>query len=248
MNYDLIRNKKIKFLGEERLRFLIELTRVLPHGDERDDIKNRIVLSLQPLCLDLANKFFRKAVPNSLEVDDYFQEGVLTIDRAIDGFDLERGISFLTYVYPSIWNAMRKLRDFRGDVIHTPLKKRDNRVVVEEFHDVGRSISPDVITLAREKVEDCLEDIRIMKELVEDHPDKRRSQIFQAYYFLEGEESKTLEEVGEMFGITPEWVRRTCLGMWKYLKEVDSPIFDERGMIETKKRIESITDAITCTE
>lgn len=72
----------------------------------------------------LALELYSKAGESGLDVDDLVQEGCIGLLSAIDRFDAEHGMKFLTYAAPAIRNAMT-------DCVRTALSQFERRLEID---------------------------------------------------------------------------------------------------------------------
>ncbi len=110
-----LQDHKIKVLSKEAVYDLIAKA-------QKGCLKSRdlVVVHNLPLVLRVSKRYFYTAT-STVSFDDLFQEGVLGLMRAIELFDLKRGLHFSTYAEP--WIRQKVLRyheDNRGPV-RTPV-------------------------------------------------------------------------------------------------------------------------------
>jgi RNA polymerase sigma-B factor len=109
--------------------------------------RDRLVEELMPLVRSLARRYAGRGEP----VDDLVQVGAIGLIKAIDRFDLDRGVELSTYAVPTIVGEIR--RHFRDQSwsVHVPrrlkeLSLRVSRLVDELSSELGRA--PTVAELA----------------------------------------------------------------------------------------------------
>lgn len=100
-----------------------------------------------PLVEYLAKRFKDRGEP----LDDLVQVGSVGLLKAIDRFDLERGVEFSTYATPTIVGELKRYFRDKGWAIRVPrrlqeLSLRMNKIVAQLTQDLGRS--PTVAELA----------------------------------------------------------------------------------------------------
>ena len=109
--------------------------------------RDRLVEEMMPLVRSLARRYAGRGEP----VDDLVQVGAIGLIKAIDRFDLERGVALSTYAVPTIVGEIRRhFRDHSWSV-HVPrrmkeLSLRISHLVDELSAELGRS--PTVAELA----------------------------------------------------------------------------------------------------
>ena len=101
-----------------------------------------------PLVEYLAKRFKDRGEP----LDDLVQVGSVGLLKAIDRFDLERGVEFSTYATPTIVGELKRYFRDKGWAVRVPrrlqeLSLRINKVVTQLQQDLGRS--PTVPEIAR---------------------------------------------------------------------------------------------------
>ncbi|QBI19178.1 RNA polymerase sigma factor SigF [Egibacter rhizosphaerae] len=101
-----------------------------------------------PLVEYLAKRFKDRGEP----LDDLVQVGSVGLLKAIDRFDLDRGVEFSTYATPTIVGELKRYFRDKGWAIRVPrrlqeLSLRLNKVVAQLTQDLGRS--PTVAEIAR---------------------------------------------------------------------------------------------------
>src|SRR3712207_201090 len=93
-----------------------------------------------PLVEYLAKRFKDRGEP----LDDLIQVGSVGLLKAIDRFDLERGVEFSTYATPTIVGELKRYFRDKGWAIRVPrrlqeLSLRLNKVVAQLTQDLGRA-------------------------------------------------------------------------------------------------------------
>jgi RNA polymerase sigma-B factor len=101
-----------------------------------------------PLVEYLAKRFKDRGEP----LDDLIQVGSVGLLKAIDRFDLERGVEFSTYATPTIVGELKRYFRDKGWAVRVPrrlqeLSLRLNKVVAQLTQDLGRS--PTVAEIAK---------------------------------------------------------------------------------------------------
>ena len=109
--------------------------------------RDRLVEELMPLVRSLARRYAGRGEP----VDDLVQVGAIGLIKAIDRFELERGVELSTYAVPTIVGEIRRHFRDRSWSVHVPrrmkeLSLRVSRLVDELSSELGRT--PTVAELA----------------------------------------------------------------------------------------------------
>ena len=109
--------------------------------------RDRLVEEMMPLVHSLARRYAGRGEP----VDDLVQVGAIGLIKAIDRFELERGVELSTYAVPTIVGEIRRHFRDRSWSVHVPrrmkeLSLRVSRLVDDLSAELGRA--PTVAELA----------------------------------------------------------------------------------------------------
>jgi RNA polymerase sigma-B factor len=101
-----------------------------------------------PLVEYLAKRFRDRGEP----LDDLIQVGSVGLLKAIDRFDLERGVEFSTYATPTIVGELKRYFRDKGWAIRVPRRLQEmslrlNKLIAQLTQDLGRS--PTIAELAK---------------------------------------------------------------------------------------------------
>ncbi|AZO95614.1 SigB/SigF/SigG family RNA polymerase sigma factor [Halocella sp. SP3-1] len=143
MNYNMIDLPDLKLLSEEETRYYIRLAQ---QGDKF--ALEKVVEHNLRLVLKVSYRFKN----SGYDLQDLFQVGVIGIIKAVEGFDLERGIKFSTYAVAKIIGEIRlHLRDDGLIKVSRSLKKIA-RVVRQKEEELSKknNQSPSISELASE--------------------------------------------------------------------------------------------------
>jgi RNA polymerase sigma-B factor len=132
------------------------------HRDGDHDARERLLLELMPLVRALASRYAGRGEP----LEDLVQVGALGLIKAVDRFDVERGVEFSSYAVPTIVGEIRRHFRDKAWAMHVPrrlkeLSVRLSRVLDQLTTELGRS--PTIAELAEatgvdeEEVIDALE-------------------------------------------------------------------------------------------
>jgi RNA polymerase sigma-B factor len=107
-------------------------------GDQ--DAREHILVELMPLVRALASRYAGRGEP----LEDLVQVGALGLIKAVDRFDVDRGVEFSSYAVPTIVGEMRRHFRDKAWAMHVPrrlkeLSVRLSRVLDELTTDLGRS-------------------------------------------------------------------------------------------------------------
>ena len=149
-----VRETFAKFAEERAARELNE-----KHGSEYEHLRDELVVAHLNLVRFLAVKFANRGEA----LDDLMQVGTLGLLKAIDRFDLERGVEFTTYATPTIVGEIKRYFRDKGWAVKVPRRLQElnlsvNRASEKLTSSLGHS--PTVAELASHlgaREEDILE-------------------------------------------------------------------------------------------
>jgi RNA polymerase sigma-B factor len=132
------------------------------HRNGDPDARERLLLELMPLVRALASRYAGRGEP----LEDLVQVGALGLIKAVDRFDVDRGVEFSSYAVPTIVGEIRRHFRDKAWAMHVPrrlkeLSVRLSRVLDQLTTELGRS--PTIAELAEatgveeEEVIDALE-------------------------------------------------------------------------------------------
>jgi len=129
-------------------------------GDER--AREQLIEENLPLVRAIARRYSGKGEP----LDDLVQVGSIGLIKAIDRFDLERGVALQTYAVPTIVGEIKRHFRDRGWAMHVPRRLKElnlklSKLVEELSGQLGRSPTIDELAKAsgasEEEVVEALE-------------------------------------------------------------------------------------------
>jgi RNA polymerase sigma-B factor len=132
------------------------------HLDGDRGARDQLVEEMMPLVRSLAAKYGGRGE----QVEDLVQVGAIGLIKAIDRFDLDRGVELTTYAVPTIVGEIRRHFRDKAWALHVPRRLKElnlklSRMLDELTGDIGRS--PTIAELAsaagveEEEVIDALE-------------------------------------------------------------------------------------------
>lgn len=163
-----------------------------------------------------------------LEAEDAISIGSIGLIKAIDRFDLSRGIQFATYASRCIENeilmVLRKGKKLRHETSLEETVKQDQE---------GNATSLlECLGSEREQVTEQLErkeDNRHLLNALERLPEEERRLI--CYRYGIGTPEKKQKELADLFNISQSYVSRLEKKILKKLQHILSVSFDERGTV-----------------
>ncbi|HXG74950.1 MAG TPA: SigB/SigF/SigG family RNA polymerase sigma factor, partial [Gaiellaceae bacterium] len=117
------------------------------HRDGNVQAREEALVELMPLVRALASRYAGRGEP----LEDLVQVGSLGLIKAVDRFDVDRGVEFTSYAVPTIVGEIRRHFRDKAWAMHVPrrlkeLSLRLSRVLDELTNELGRS--PTVAELA----------------------------------------------------------------------------------------------------
>jgi RNA polymerase sigma-B factor len=117
------------------------------HRDGDRDARDRALVELMPLVRALASRYAGRGEP----LEDLVQVGALGLIKAVDRFDVDRGVEFSSYAVPTIVGEIRRHFRDKAWAMHVPrrlkeLSVRLSRVLDQLTTELGRS--PTIAELA----------------------------------------------------------------------------------------------------
>jgi RNA polymerase primary sigma factor len=194
-----------------------ELSRRARKGDA--EARRILAVSNLPFVVAVAKKFSSRA-----RLDDLVQEGNVGLMKAIEHFDSKKNVRFATY---AVWwiraYITRYLKDNRSQVrggeserasmsdfsLDTPLDDESESTYVERLEDAGPT--PDGIFLTLERDEEVSAALQRVRRRIGDLGwDILQERLTQ-------DKPRTLEELGERWGVSRERVRQVELKTKSFL-------------------------------
>ena len=99
-----------------------------PNDPRRKEVRDSLVTMHLPLVEHLARRFRDRGEP----LDDLIQVGTIGLIKAVDRFDLERGVEFSTYATPTIVGEIKRHFRDRGWAIRVPRRLQELRLLLSQ--------------------------------------------------------------------------------------------------------------------
>src|SRR6187431_3363444 len=117
------------------------------HRDGDESARDQVLVELMPLVRALASRYAGRGEP----FEDLVQVGSIGLIKAVDRFDVDRGVDFPSYAVPTIVGEIRRHFRDKAWAMHVPrrlkeLSVRVSRVLDELTTELGRS--PTIAELA----------------------------------------------------------------------------------------------------
>jgi RNA polymerase sigma-B factor len=97
-----------------------------PDDPRREAARDQLVALHLPLVRDLARRFGSSGEP----VEDLLQVGTIGLIKAVDRFELDRGVEFSTYATPTIVGEIKRWFRDKGWTIRVPRRLQDLRMAL----------------------------------------------------------------------------------------------------------------------
>ncbi|HTV74184.1 MAG TPA: SigB/SigF/SigG family RNA polymerase sigma factor [Candidatus Acidoferrales bacterium] len=119
-----------------------------PHGAQTERLREELVVAHLNLVRYLAMKFTNRGE----SIEDLIQVGTVGLIKAIDRFDIERGVEFTTYATPTVVGEIKRYFRDKGWAVKVPRRLQElnlavNKAVEKLTVELGHS--PTVAELAR---------------------------------------------------------------------------------------------------
>jgi RNA polymerase sigma-B factor len=136
--------------GRAVARELFDRLAAMPEGHaERQQVRDQLVEMHLPLVEYLARRFAGRGEP----LDDLVQVGTIGLIKAVDRFDVERGVEFSTYATPTVVGEIKRHFRDKGWTVRVPRRLQELRAsLTSATADLTQSLgrSPTVAELARQ--------------------------------------------------------------------------------------------------
>jgi RNA polymerase sigma-B factor len=160
----------------ESHRLFIELEAISTDAPGRSDVRDRLVQLHLPLVEHLARRFRNRGEP----YDDLVQVATIGLIKAIDRYELDRGVEFSTYATPTIVGEIKRHFRDKGWAVRVPRRLQELRLSISSAtqqlsQELGRS--PTVgelakhLQLSEDEVLEGLESANAYSTLSLDAPD-----------------------------------------------------------------------------
>ena len=197
--------KKYKPISRAKEKELIILAK-----DGDIDAQNEILTANLRFVFDTAKRYKGNGVP----ISELISEGNMGLIKAINKFDPEKNVKFISYAVWWVRNSMQEFIKKRQAIIRIE-KDEDslNSTVIEnglaDDEDERLTVKDIMFSNAGEKERD--ENSKTNKAIVEkilSQLSDRERYIIEEYYGIGNKKEKNLEEIGSELGITKERVRQ----------------------------------------
>lgn len=110
------------------------------HRDGDEGARDEVVVELMPLVRSLASRYAGRGEP----LEDLVQVGMVGLIKAVDRFDVDRGVEFSSYAVPTIVGEIRRHFRDKAWAMHVPRRLKElgvrlSRVLDELTSELGRS-------------------------------------------------------------------------------------------------------------
>jgi len=175
---------------------------------ERASLRDDLVRLHLPLVEHFARRFLNRGEP----FDDLLQVGTIGLIKAVDRFDIERGVEFSTYATPTILGEIKRHFRDRGWAIRVPRRLQELRITIaaataELTQTLGRAPTVKELALevgvSGEEVIEGLESANAYSTLSLDAPDSGGDDGSLSMIDVIGEDDEALAHVENRETIKP---------------------------------------------
>ena len=195
-----------------------ELKYIKKAKDGDIDARNIILKSNLRCVFKVASKYRGYGIP----LEELISEGNLGLIHAIDKYDIDKDVKFITYA--TFW-----IRFYVSDYVKKTLKNNKKHINYEDYDiTIEDKNSPifdsedENLSISKIEYNNCdnpsntetnTKEEELVNTLLSDLTERERSIIIN-YYGLMGNEEKSLDDLSKMFGLTKERIRvikNTCI-------------------------------------
>jgi len=175
---------------------------------ERGSLRDDLVRLHLPLVEHFARRFLNRGEP----FDDLLQVGTIGLIKAVDRFDIERGVEFSTYATPTILGEIKRHFRDRGWAIRVPRRLQELRITIaaataELTQTLGRAPTVKELALevgvSDEEIIEGLESANAYSTLSLDAPDSGGDDGSLSMIDVIGEDDEALAHVENRETIKP---------------------------------------------
>jgi len=143
-------------------------------GRRHQELRDRLVMIHLPVAWHIADRFSDRGE----SVDDLHQVAAVALIHAIDRFDVDRGVDFLSYAVPTITGEIRRYFRDLGWMLRVPRKLKELCLAIDDVEQelgarLGRSPTPSELAarleVSKEEVFEGLHAISAYRLLSLDH-------------------------------------------------------------------------------
>lgn len=190
--------------------------------------KNAIIEANLRFVFDLAKRYTGRGVP----ISELISEGNMGLLRAIEKFDYERDVKFISYAVWWIRQAMLesiKKRKSLNTVEINPNESNDTIIERRVCDEEDEHVSFYEVGFSNENEENTKEKRESQKNIVNgllDSLDDREKDIIESVFGLSNKKELSLTEIGKEYNISVERVRQIKVTALRKLKS-SAMLFDE---------------------
>jgi RNA polymerase sigma-B factor len=104
----------------------VEFVTLPPHHERRAELRDQLVKGHLPVAQHIARRFAHRGEP----LDDLEQVATLGLINAVDRFEPQRGVDFLSYAVPTITGEVRRHFRDQGWAMRVPRSLKDLHVTI----------------------------------------------------------------------------------------------------------------------
>ena len=198
----LTRNEEIKLFSEYEVNHDLA-------------IREKIIKSNKGLVVTIAKQYYRKT-KIGLAFHDLIQEGNVGLIVAVDRFNYRRGLKFSTYA--SYYIKMRIRNFYKDRLIRIPAHVW---AIKDHQHDFVKRRKVKIVSGDLYKYL-FVSDYKDKAEVNLSNLNEKERFVIIKHYGLDGDDRLSLREIGEILGLTKEWVRKVEIKAMEKLRRINS--------------------------
>lgn len=227
----------------------IEVDRILSNKFKTPEEKQLVVVQFARLVKRIASIIWKKKIGRHWgSFEDVFQEGIIGLYRAINGYNAENGTKFISYAYSCVYRHIIAKAIEGSSIIRVPhnttLKCKEEDELDEKFNtalQLAYKRTRNITSIQNQYEDECqIEDKSLnekeFKNSLEEvkkalsNIKERQADILKRRMGLENYEEQTLQEIGDFYKISKERTRQleeSAINKLKnWLKETDPDTYN----------------------
>jgi RNA polymerase primary sigma factor len=172
------------------------------------EIKRRIIRANLRLVVSIA----KRHIGPGMNLFELISDGNISLMRAVEKFDFGRGFKFFKFSTYASWAIMKNF----ARSIPAENTRRDRFLTGQEL---AFELRPDARTVESEIEQSQSRIASAVERILEKLDEREREIIIDRYGLADRAEARTLEQVGQKFGVTKERIRQIEARAMRKLKE-----------------------------
>lgn len=114
--------------GDRARSLLVELAALPQNTSRRGQVRDELIAMHRPLAEHLARRFVNRGEP----LDDLHQVATIGLIKAVDGFDVARGVEFTSYAIPTMVGEIKRHFRDKGWSLRVPRRLKEMKLDVSK--------------------------------------------------------------------------------------------------------------------